>query len=64
MKTLTTLTIDDGRHGQDDAIAVVDDRVHRLVLNNVKVMLQVAVCLYESEEQQQVNTAPKVKLFF
>ena len=57
MKTGDTLTIDDGRHGQDDAVAVVDDRVHRLVFNNVQVMPQVAVCLYGSKEQHQVSTA-------
>lgn len=49
-QTETVLTIDDRRHGQDDTIAVVDYRVHRLVFNNVKVMPQVAVCLYESKE--------------
>lgn len=49
-QTKTVLTIDDRRHGQDDTIAVVDYRVHRLVFNNVKVMPQVAVCLYESKE--------------
>lgn len=47
MKTDTELTIDDGRHGQDDAIAVIDDGVHRLVFNNRKVMLQLVVCLYK-----------------
>lgn len=40
---IALLTIDDGRHGQDDALAVVDDGVHRLVLNNMKIMLQVVV---------------------
>lgn len=45
MKTETGLTVDDGRHGQDDAIAVVDDGVHRLVFNNMKIMPQVVVCL-------------------
>lgn len=37
------LTIDDGRHGQDDAIAVVDDGVHGLVFNYMKIMLQLVV---------------------
>ena len=53
VKTDSVLTIDDGRHGQDNAVAVVDDGVHRLVFNNVKVVPQVAVCLYEPREQQQ-----------
>ena len=39
------LTIDDGRHGQDDSIAVVDDGVGRLVLDDVEVVPQVAVRL-------------------
>ncbi len=63
-KTKTELTIDDGRHGQDDTIAVVDNGIHRLVFNNVKVMPQVAVCLYESKEQQQVSIAQTDKLLF
>lgn len=46
-------TIDDGRHGQNDSVAVVDDRVHRLVLDNVEKVLQVIVCL---SEQQHYNT--------
>lgn len=46
-------TIDDGRHGQNDTVAVVDDRVHRLVFNNMKKVLQVIVCL---SEQQHYNT--------
>ncbi len=50
LKTETRLTIDDRRHGQDDTIAVVDDGVHRLVFNNVEVMLQVVVSLCESEK--------------
>lgn len=45
MQTETVLTIDDGRHGQDDTIAVVDDGVRRLVFDNMKIMPQVAVCL-------------------
>lgn len=50
-------TIDDGRHGQDNTIAVIDDGVHRFIFNNVKVMPQVAVCLYESKEKQRVSSA-------
>lgn len=63
IKAETALTIDDRRHGQDDTIAVVDDGVHRLVFNNVKVMLQVAVCLYQSKERK-VSTAQKDKPLF
>lgn len=44
-KTETVPTIDDGRHGQDNTIAVIDDGVRRFIFNNVKVMPQVAVCL-------------------
>lgn len=62
--TETVLTIDDGRHGQHNAIAVIDDGVHRLVFNNVKVMPQVAVCLYKSGQQYQVSTAQTDKQLF
>lgn len=64
MKAETVLTIDDGRHGQDDTIAVVDDGVHGLVLDNVKEVLQVAVRLHESQERQQVSAAQTHKLLF
>lgn len=64
MKTQTVLTIDNGRHGQDNTIAVIDDGVHRFVFNNVKVMPQVAVCLHESKEQHQVITAQTDNLLF
>jgi len=60
----TVLTIDNRRHRQDDAIAVVDDRVHGLVFNNVKIMPQVTVCLYEPRQQHWVSTAQKHKLLF
>lgn len=46
-------TIDDGRHGQNHTVAVVDDRIHRLVFNDVKKVLQVIVCL---SGQQRHNT--------
>lgn len=49
----TLPTIDDGRHGQNDPVAVVDDRIHRLVFNDVKKVLQVIVCL---SGQQHYNT--------
>lgn len=39
----TVLTINDGGHGQDDTIAVIDNRVHRLVFDDRKIMLQVIV---------------------
>lgn len=44
-KIATVLTINDGWHGQDNTIAVVDDGVHWLVFNYMKIMLQVVVCL-------------------
>lgn len=58
-KTHEVRTIDDGRHGEDDAVAVVDDRIHRFVFNNMEEVLQVIVCLPESEEllEQQRSTA-------
>lgn len=40
-------TIDDGRHGQNDTVAVVDDGIHRLVLDDGEKVLQVIVCLSE-----------------
>lgn len=49
-------TIDDGRHGQDNTFAVVDDRVHRLVFNNMKKVLQVIVCLSEQQHQNTWRT--------
>lgn len=39
----TVLTINDGGHGQDNTIAVIDNRVHRLVFDDRKIMLQVVV---------------------
>lgn len=39
------LTIDDGRHGENNTVAVIDDRVNRLVFDNMKKVLQVIVCL-------------------
>lgn len=59
MKTETVLTIDNRGHGQDNAVAVIDDRVHRLVFNNVKVMPQVAVCLYAQRKQYWICTKQK-----
>ena len=59
---MRTLTIDDGRHGKHGAVAVVDDRVRRLVFNNVKEMPQVAVCLYEPGEQHSVSSKKKEKM--
>lgn len=38
-------TIDDRRHGENDTVSVIDDRVNRLVFNNMKKVLQVIVCL-------------------
>lgn len=38
-------TIDDRRHGENDTVAVIDDRVNRLVFNNMKKVLEVIVCL-------------------
>lgn len=49
------VTVDDGRHGQDDAVAVVDDGVRGLVFNNVQVMSQVAVGLWRRGQTQQVK---------
>lgn len=54
------LTINDWRHGQDNSITVIDDWVHRFVLNNVKIMPQVAVCLYVPWEQHWVSKQNKI----
>ena len=45
MKT-TVFTVYDGWHGQNNTVAVIDDWVHRLVFDDVKIVSQVAVCLY------------------
>ena len=47
------LTVDDGGHGEDDTVAVVDDGVQRLVFDDVEVMSQVAVCLQESGDKKE-----------
>jgi len=39
------VTVDNGRHGEDHALAVVDDRVDRFVLDDVEVVLQLHVRL-------------------
>lgn len=59
-KDRTTLTIDNWRHRQDNAVAVIDHWVHGLVLNNVKIMPQVAVCLeFIQKKNNTVSTAQK-----
>lgn len=48
---LKAVTVDNGRHGQDDTVAVVDDGVGWLVLDDVQVVSQVTVCLQPVQNQ-------------
>lgn len=50
------LTVDDRRHGQDNAVFVIDHRVDGLVLDDVQILLQVAFTL------QQQNTTTVIRL--
>ena len=38
-------TVDDGGHGEDNTILIIDDGIHRFVPDNWKVVLQVTVLL-------------------
>ena len=46
------LTVDDGRHGEDDTIAIVDNGVGGLVLDDVEIVPQVAVRLQAQPKRQ------------
>jgi len=50
-KNMAAVTVDNGRHGEDDAIAVVDDGVGRLVLDDVQVVFEVTVRLQTVQNQ-------------
>jgi hypothetical protein len=42
---VTLLTVDNGRHGQDDLVGVIDDGVDGLIADDGKVLLQVTLAL-------------------
>jgi hypothetical protein len=46
---LGVIAVDDGRHGQDHVVRIVDDRVHWTVLDDRQVSFQVTVGLKNTE---------------
>ena len=63
---LGVIAVDDGRHGQDDAVRIVDDRVDGAVLDDGQICFQVAVSLEVWNKRVGANVIvywPKVRIW-
>ena len=60
------IAVDNGRHGQDDAVRIVDDRVDGAVLDDGQISFQVAVSLEVWNKRVGANVIvywPKVRIW-